>query len=175
MISVLFLIPTLDRGGAENVLVNLVNRMDQSKFHITVQTLFDQHSQKDRLREGIEYKSFLFHQFHGNSRLFALVPARLLYKLIVRKRYDVVVSYLEGPTTHIISGCPFDDSKKVTWIHSALDSGRGLSAGFISKKAAIRAYKRFDSIVFVAESVKKKNRRNSGNYFSEFLCSIQFN
>ena len=91
MISVLFLIPTLDRGGAENVLVDLVNHMDQSKFQITVQTLFDKDSQKDRLREGIEYRSFLYHQFHGNSRLFARIPAGLLYRLIVRKRYDVVV------------------------------------------------------------------------------------
>ena len=46
MIKVLFLIPTLDRGGAENVLVNLVNNMDYNKFDITVQTLFDQDSQK---------------------------------------------------------------------------------------------------------------------------------
>ena len=47
MLSVLFLIPTLDRGGAENVLVDLVNHMDQSKFQITVQTLFDKDSQKN--------------------------------------------------------------------------------------------------------------------------------
>ena len=44
MISVLFLIPTLDRGGAENVLLDLVNHLDQNEFQITVQTLFDQGS-----------------------------------------------------------------------------------------------------------------------------------
>ena len=165
MISVLFLIPTLDRGGAENVLVDLVNRMDQSRFHITVQTLFDQNSQKDRLKEGIEYRSFLFHQFHGNSRLFARIPARLLYKLIVGRRYDIVVSYLEGPTTHIISGCPFDDSKRIAWIHSAHESGRGFSAGFISKKAAIKAYKEFDTVVFVARSVKNAIEETAGVSF----------
>ena len=164
MTSVLFLIPTLDRGGAENVLVNLVNNMDQSKFRITVQTLFDQNSQKELLREGIEYKSFLYHQFHGNSRLLARIPARLLYRLIVRERYDVVVSYLEGPTTHIISGCPYD-SKKVAWIHSALDSGRGFSAGFVSKKAAVRAYEKLDKIVFVAKSVKERIEETAGTSF----------
>ena len=79
MIRVLFLIPTLDRGGAENVLVDLVNHMDQSKFRITVQTLFDQNSQKDLLREGIEYRSFLNHQFRGNSRIIAMLPAKMLY------------------------------------------------------------------------------------------------
>ena len=165
MTSVLFLIPTLDRGGAENVLVDLVNHMDQSKFKITVQTLFDQNSQKNRLKEGIEYRSWLYHQFHGNSRLLARIPARLLYKLIVKERYDIAVSYLEGPTTHIISGCPYPDSKKVAWLHSAHDTGRGLSAGFASKKAAIQAYNSFDKLVCVAETVKKKIEETAGCVF----------
>ena len=155
MISVLFLIPTLDRGGAENVLVDLVNHMDQSKFQITVQTLFDKDSQKHRLRKGIKYKSFLYHQFHGNSRLFSLIPAGILYRLIVRKRYDVVVSYLEGPTTHIISGCPYPDSKRVAWVHVQMNNQNQLSVGFRNIKQAIKAYVGFDKVVFVAKSVEK--------------------
>ena len=162
MISVLFLIPTLDRGGAENVLVNLVNNMDQSKFRITVQTLFDKDSQKDRLRPGIEYRSFLYRQFHGNSRLQARLPAGLLYRLIVGKRYDIVVSYLEGPTAHILSGCPYGDTKKVAWFHSALTSERGFRAGFASKAAAINAYQQYDSIVYVADTVKDKIEEIAG-------------
>ena len=155
MISVLFLIPTLDRGGAENVLVNLVNHMDQSKFKITVQTLFDQDSQKDQLRDGIEYRTFLKHQFHGNSKLQAWIPAGLLYRLIVRKRYDIVVSYLEGPTTHILSGCPYPDSKKVAWVHVEMNSKRHASVGFRNSSEAISAYHCYDKIVFVARTVQK--------------------
>ena len=163
MISVLFLIPTLDRGGAENVLVNLVNNMDQSKFQITVQTLFDKDSQKDSLRPGIEYRSFLYKQCHGNSRLQARIPAKLLYRLIVGKRYDIVVSYLEGPTSHILSGCPYRDTKKVAWFHSALTSERGFRAGFASKTAAIHAYLQYDSIVYVAGTVKDKIEEIAGH------------
>ena len=166
MISVLFLIPTLDRGGAENVLVDLVNHMDQTKFQITVQTLFDENSQKDRLRERIEYKSFLYHQFHGNSRLMARIPARLLYKLIVRKRYDVVVSYLEGPTTHIISGCPYKDSKRVAWVHVEMNTGRQLSVGFRSMEEAKKAYHSFDKLVFVAGTVQDSFMKVVGERFS---------
>ena len=39
MKKILFFIPNLSVGGAEKVLVNLVNNMDRSKFDITVQTL----------------------------------------------------------------------------------------------------------------------------------------
>lgn len=166
MISVLFLIPTLDRGGAENVLVNLVNHMDQSKFKITVQTLFDQDSQKNQLRDEIEYRTFLKHQFHGNSKLQAWIPAGLLYRLIVRKRYDIVVSYLEGPTTHILSGCPYSDTKKVAWFHSALTNARGFHAGFSSKEAALRAYRQFDLIAYVAQTVRETIEKTAGVKFA---------
>ena len=38
--KVLFLIHDLGQGGAEKVLVNLVNNMDRSKFDISVTVLF---------------------------------------------------------------------------------------------------------------------------------------
>lgn len=165
MISVLFLIPTLDRGGAENVLVDLVNHMDQTRFKITVQTLFDKEAQKDRLREGIEYRSFLYRQFRGNSRLLSVIPARILYRLIVGRRYDFVVSYLEGPTTHILSGCPYSNTKRVSWVHVEMKTERQLSVGFKSMDEAKQAYRRFDKIVFVAETVRDSFFKIAGDDF----------
>lgn len=169
MIKVLFLIPTLDRGGAENVLVNLVNNMDYDKFDITVQTLFDQDSQKDSLNKSIKYKSFLKKQFRGNSKLLALVPAKLLYKCIVKDEYDIVVSYLEGPTAHVLSGCPFIDTKRVAWIHVELKSDSSFSAGFSSKKKAIRAYSQYDRIVYVSQNVKTQFENTSDCVYPQGL------
>ena len=40
MIKVLFLIHDLGQGGAEKVLINLVNNMDPTQFDITVMALF---------------------------------------------------------------------------------------------------------------------------------------
>ena len=40
MIKVLFLIHDLGQGGAEKVLVNLVNNIDKTKFSVTVVSLF---------------------------------------------------------------------------------------------------------------------------------------
>lgn len=167
MKKVLFLIPTLDKGGAENVLVNLVNNMDYSKFDITVQTLFDKDSQKGILSPEISYKSYLYKQFKGNSRLFSRIPATLLYKHIVKEKYDIVVSYLEGPTAHIISGCPYESTKKVAWIHVELDNDKSFSAGFKSKNTAINAYSDYDKIVFVADTVKKQFETTAGKFFPQ--------
>ena len=51
------MIHDLGQGGAEKVLVNLVNNMDQAKFDITVMTLFDVGVNRQFLKEGITYKS----------------------------------------------------------------------------------------------------------------------
>lgn len=173
MKRVLFLIPTLDKGGAENVLLNLVNHMDYSKFDITVQTLFDQDSQKSLLNPQITYKTYRKKQFRGNSKLFARLPATLLYRLIVKEEYDIVVSYLEGPTAHIISGCPYPDTNKVAWIHTAFDKERGFLAGFRSKNAALKGYCAFDLIACVAEKVKERFIYYSG--LDESRCKVLYN
>ena len=41
MKKILFLIPTLAHGGAEKVLVNLVNNLDQEKYDVTIKVMFD--------------------------------------------------------------------------------------------------------------------------------------
>ncbi|MBR6239428.1 MAG: glycosyltransferase [Clostridia bacterium] len=165
MVSVLFLIPTFDRGGAENVLLDLVNKMDKNRFSITVQTIFDQGAQKEKLRKGIEYKSVFYHQFRGNSCLFSVIPSRLLYRLLVRKRYDVIIAYLEGPATHILLGCPFNDSKKVAWVHVEMNTKKELAVGFSSFAGAVKGYEKLDRIVFVAKTVQDSFRKVTGRIY----------
>ena len=57
MIKVLFFLPTLGNGGAEKVLVNLVNNMETQIFDITVKTLFDEGENRERLASHIHYTS----------------------------------------------------------------------------------------------------------------------
>ena len=165
MKKILFLIPTLGHGGAEKVLVNLVNNMDRTQWDITVQTLFDEGVNKQYLKPDVHYKSFMKHQFHGNSVLLAHIPAKWLYRRIVRDRYDILVSYLEGPTVHIVAGCPFADTKKVAWIHIELGDDRKYSVGFASKKAATAGYLGMDNIVCVSETVKEVFEKTAGIAF----------
>lgn len=55
VINILFFIESLSGGGAEKVLRNLVNAMDQTKFCITVQTLYPDDAGK-YLAPGIRYR-----------------------------------------------------------------------------------------------------------------------
>ena len=58
MKKILFLIHDLGEGGAEKVLLNLVNNMDRTKFDITVMTLFDYGVNRQFIAPHIKYKTW---------------------------------------------------------------------------------------------------------------------
>lgn len=162
MKKVLFFIPTLMHGGAEKVLVNLVNNLDKDKYEITVQTIFDEGVHRNSLKKDIEYKYIFKKLFKGSSTLFKLFSPRYLYKKYIVDEYDIVVSYLEGPTSRILSGCPFKNTKKVSWIHIELNDKSMVSSGFRTFKEAKMSYESFDKIICVSETVKQTFIKNSG-------------
>ena len=153
MKKVLFLIPTLAHGGAEKVLVNLVNNMNQQKYDITVQVMFDGGVNKEFLKSHIHYKYMFKKIFRGFSRLFSVISPKFLYKYLVKEEYDIVVSYLEGVTARIASGC---DSKKVSWIHIEMLDDKAFTVGFKSRREALKYYNLFDCNVCVSNTVKEK-------------------
>ena len=70
MIKILFFIETLSGGGAEKVLQNLVNNMDNEKFDITVQTVWKENPDK-YLNKNINYKYiYLYKNLHIYFLLF---------------------------------------------------------------------------------------------------------
>ena len=82
-IKILFMIPDLAGGGAEKVLVNLVNNMDRSKFDITVKTIFDVGVNRERLLPHIRREYCIKKQFRGNTRFFTLFQPEFLFKRFI--------------------------------------------------------------------------------------------
>ena len=154
MKKVLFFIPNLSVGGAEKVLVNLVNNMDKNIFDITVQTLFAGGVNEQFLNEDIKLKHCFKKTFKGNSKLFKLFKPETLYKRYIKEHYDIIVSYLEGPTARIVSGCTDKDTKLVCWIHCRFDTPETAAVGFRNFEEAKMLYNRFDKIACVSNWVK---------------------
>lgn len=154
------MIPNLKHGGAEKVLVNLVNNLDPNRYDITVKLLFDVGVHKDKLKPHIRYSYVFKREFRGNNRLLQLFPAQLLWKYTVKEHYDIAVSYLEGPTSRILSGCTDPNIKRAAWVHIEFDSPQKAAVGFRSPKEAETAYNSFDRIVAVSEGVKDSFRKH---------------
>lgn len=152
MIKIAFLIHDLMGGGAEKVLVNMVNNLNPDKYDITVVTVFDEGVHRNSLNKNIHYKYFLKKSFNGNKYFFRSFTPEFWYKRVFGDdKYDIVVSYLEGTCARFVAGCK--DAKKVAWIHSRQEP-RKYSICFKNKAEADRLYSSFDKVVFVAQSLK---------------------
>ena len=154
MKKILFLIHDLGQGGAEKVLVNLVNNMDRTKFDITVMALFGGGVNEQFLKKDIHLITCHKRAFPGNSHLMKLFTPSQLYRHHIKEHYDIVISYLEGPSARIVSGCPHADTKIVSWIHCTMDTSQKAARSFRSFAEAQRCYSRFERLVFVSEGVR---------------------
>ena len=153
-IKILFLIHDLGGGGAEKVLVNLVNNMDQKKFDVTVLSLFAGGVNEQYLKPFIRYKYIFSKMIPGNSKLMKLLAPEKLHQLFIRDQYDIEVAYLEGPSTRIISGSSNADAKKIAWVHSTISSEKAFSASYRNFREAKSCYEQFNRIAFVSEDCK---------------------
>lgn len=153
MIKILFYIDSLSAGGAEKVLRNLVNAMDQTEFDITVQTTWrEPHEQY--LNPGIHYKYCYNNKTKLNRYQFRAEAALgLVYPFHIRGDYDIEAAYLECAPTKIMAGSTNKKAVKLAWVHCDLkkkmddvDSLRKKSAGW---------YGKFDKVICVSENVRE--------------------
>ena len=154
MIKILFLIHDLGQGGAEKVLVNLVNNMDPAKFDISVTALFGGGVNESFLKPHIHYRTVFKKAFPGNSHIMKLFSPKQLHRLCVKEQYDIEVSYLEGPSARIISGCADPNTKLVAWVHCTMPSQADIANGFRNFEEAVRCYGKMNRMVFVSENVR---------------------
>lgn len=163
MKKILFLIHDLGQGGAEKVLVNLVNNMDPEKFDITVMALFGGGVNEQFLKPHIRLINCFSKSIPGNSKLMKLLTPRQLHKWLIKDRYDIEVAYLEGPSARVVSGCPDKTTKLVCWIHCTMHNDKELAMGFRTVAEAQRCYNGMDALAFVSAGVRDA-------FFEQYAC-----
>ncbi len=154
MKKILFVIENLGGGGAERVLVNLVNNMDRTKYEVTVLTLLDKGINSSNLKNDVKFINLHRKKFKGMKLVYEFMPKKLLYGLYLKKTvksgsYDLIVAYMTGIPAFIVSGAKLP---KIAWIHGEYKK----SNSFLSwlKIAGLkRIYNRFDCIVGVSKYV----------------------
>lgn len=152
--KILFVIHDLHHGGAEKVLVNLVNHMDQDRFDISILALFGGGVNEQFLSPKVRLLHGHSRSIPGNSKIMKLFSPKQLFHYYIKEKYDIIISYLEGPSARIVSGCPHDGTKLVSWVHCTIKSEQEISVGFRNFKEANLCYQKFDCHVFVSNGVK---------------------
>lgn len=178
MKKLLFLIHTLGGGGAERVLVNLVNNMDPTQFDVTVMTVVDTGIYKQELAPFIHYCSII--PLHSKStankndsgsllghatkiktlgvKMYTFfwrhAPLKLIHKVFIGDKYDVEVAFLEGICAKIIANSCNKNSRKFAWIHVDMVNQHKSKNVFTSEQQERMIYDKFDKIVCVSDYVK---------------------
>lgn len=150
--KILFLIPTLGGGGAERILCNLVNNLNPSFYDITIQTLFKANN-KQYLNKNITVIKGKIPQFRGNSIFLKVFSQRVLFKHYIKKRYDVIVSFLEGPATRIVAGCNYE-TRLINWVHVEQHTLSAAAKSYRNIKEYQKSQEKFDITICVSETVK---------------------
>ena len=166
----MFLIHDLGGGGAERVLVNLVNHMDQDRYNITVQTVFRGGVNEKLLHDNITYRCSNAKAIRGSSFVYKFFPAKILYKRFIgNQHYDLMIAYRSGIPTKIISGCSDKHVGKLTWIHYGATRYTMYLMPWLIKKNALKAYSDFDRAVAVAQTAAESFKEYTGIQTVEVL------
>ena len=162
MIKILFFIDTtLASGGAEKVLRELVNNMDQSKFDITVHTLWKEDAEK-YLAPGIRYRYIFDRKTTWNATRFRIESALgLTYRMHLSDDYDIEVAYLEYGPTKVLASSANKKARKVAWIHCNLLKEIQNLDGFV--KRAEKWYRKYDKVVCVSQMIHDGYRKLFGD------------
>lgn len=155
-------------GGAERVLVDLINSMPENEFQITLYTLQKDKIEKSGLERQLDYRCIyensacygypkkLFARLRNRkkAKVYENKSAQRFYDLVIKEKYDVEIAAIEGYATRIISGSTNKDSLKIAWLHTDLDNNHWSKIAFKSDAQEADAYKRFDRVVCVTKNVE---------------------
>ena len=174
MKKILFGITGLTIGGAERVLVDLVNKLCND-YDITIFTIYPKGELEKELNQNIKLKSLYNRPYKELSKIGQKIFAPLkvllfknrIYKKYIKENYDVEVAFLEGPITRLFS-VKNKDAKKIVWIHNDISKvfGNGIKAK-LKKNLDGKTYSKYDELVFVSKDNLDKFNKVYSNLDNE--------
>ncbi len=161
MKKILFGITGLTLGGAERVLVDIVNELSE-KYDITIFTLYGKGEFEKELSNKVKLINMSSKNYNELSKIeklkvsFDLIFKRkAIYKRYIEKGYDTEVAFLEGPITRLFS-VKNKNVKKIAWVHNDIGQvfGKNIKAK-IKTKLDKKCYSQYNDIVFVSNDNKE--------------------
>lgn len=166
MKKIVFGITSLNIGGAERVLVDIVNKLNND-YDITIFTLYKGGEFEKAISGDVKIRSLYSIPYKNMSKLKKLlISLRLLLmkniiynKSIKQGNYDTEVAFLEGPITRLFSS-KNSNTNKIVWVHNDISQvfGRNLKSK-IKKWYDKKAYETYKTIVFVSKDNLNKFRK----------------
>lgn len=170
MKKVMIMTNGLYEGGAEKVLQTLLNNFDYTGLDVTLFSILPDTLDPEiyTTQEKYKYRAVL-PDYGGTSafvkkiypffrkvkgKLFNILPPKLFRLLFLREKFDVEFAFLEGEATKVVSGSLNKKAKKIAWVHTDMIKNGWTYYLYKNTEREATAYRQFDEIVCVSESVK---------------------
>ncbi len=187
--KILFIINSLQPGGAEKVLLDTV-RFLKDAYHVTVCVCYefidDHSSYVEKMRDMVEVRTLIRYKKKGswiqrfpyrlNSRLtlfkWDLMTAEQVYNSAIgNEKFDIMIAFLEGLSTRILSGAPSDKKNVYAWVHTDMNKNPWSLEDYKSESDERNAYQRFDRVFAVSNDVAQSIKTKYG-IDAEFVQNV---
>ena len=167
MKSVLFLMPSLPGAGAEKVLIEILRHIDYTQYNVS---LFLEYREGLYLQDVPDKVNII--ALHGPNNLWfqrlhrrlvergwyapfhELVYRRMFLSLLRGKRYDTIISFMEGSAVKFHSYI-FDKGKRnISWVHIDFQQKHWSLDFFRDAEDERQCYEKMDKIIFVSNDAK---------------------
>lgn len=156
--KILFIMTNLCGGGAEKVLVDIINHMDFEKFDITLFLLRKEGVYLDKLdsRINVIYDAKNMRGIYAKyiQKRFIKYFPKVFYKHNIINNYDIEIAFLEGLPTKVLAYSSNKNSKKIAWVHIDLVKKHWTKKIYNNNNEEEYCYNKMDDIVFVSNESK---------------------
>lgn len=166
MKKILFLTNNMNGGGAEKVLLNILNALDKTQYNIDLLLVFNQGVYLNDIPANINTNYIFDEKTDEAINLIKYKANELCKKYIKDIFYDTVIAFLEGNATKILS---YSNScaRKLAWIHIDLKERHYTSSSYLDLQEEIDCYQKYDKIAFVSAATQQAFYNLFGYDFKE--------
>jgi len=162
--NILFVIPSLRGGGAERVLVNLLNIFNYKKYNVSLCVVNNEGIYFNEIPQEVEIKVLFQSPSIGRifNKLYRSIGFCWLYKLLIYKRYnnrqfDVGIAFQDSSYADLLFFFKAPITKKISWVHSSYFTRKTYQKYKNQRekeKLIKRRYSKLDCLVFVSQDSK---------------------
>lgn len=160
--KVMFLIQEPSGGGAEKVIVDILNNIDTEKLDITLNVIYKEGIHLDQIKSDIKINYLIKDKYIKYKKIINKIYikyfSKTFYKRFIKDNYDVEIAFLEGAATKVIGNSTNNYSKKIAWVHTDLLNFHWTKQ-FYKINEESKVYDKFNEIVFVSKDAKESFKK----------------
>ena len=171
--KLLFVIPSLVGGGAENALVKLLHELDYNKYEVSLLVIcyhgvyINQIPDEVKVLCMFKSKTIVRGLEFLQKRIGWVWPLKVKFESVVNDDYDTAISYLDCNFTDLLFYLK-KETKKITFVHLSYVSNKNYNKFYKNKnyleKVRENRYGKLDTIVFVSNDALLEFKKVMGEY-----------